>query len=993
MPRRQVLTDSEVQELLAFPLIPEEIVQHYTLSEEDLVLIRQHRGESQRLGFAVMLCSMRYPGIILDVGAEMPESILKFIAGQLNIAVDAWSKYAKRLQTRRSHIGELQKIYGFRIFNRHDYKKAMRGLEELATLTDRGLAIGEKLLEFLSEQKILAPTPDIIKAICSEAVINGIREVQNRLLEGLGEEHFIRLDKLLTLREGGSSSVFAWLEDSPGKPTPPQILKHLERLQYLDELDLPKDIEKRIHQNRLRKIAREGRQMTAQHLRDFEKRRRYATLVAVCIETRSTIIDECIALQERHLRSLQRKAKIRHAEHFINTGKSMSDIVRDFSKVIQAIVRARKDGTDFRTAIENVTTWEDLTLGIEMAEHLCKPKNFNPIAYIDSSYTSVRNYSPEFLEALNLKGPQSEADLLEAVELLKKMNAEGLRKLPSNAPVDFVPPSWRPLVFTGEGLDRHFYEFCVLNEVKNALYAGDLWIEGSRRFRAFDEHLIPMERFETLREAQKLPVMVTTNCEKYLDARVSFMETRLDEVEALAKASQLPKAVVSEAGIKISPLEKDVPDEAKDLQRKIESMLPRIKITDLLMEVDRWTNFSESFVNLKNGEPVKDRLLLYTILLADGINLGLRKMSEACPGMSYQKLSWMHSWYVRSDTYSMALAKLINTQHTLSFASYWGDGTTSSSDGQFFPTAGHARVSGQINMKYDLGPGKMLYSFVSDQHGPYHPILIHSPIGESPYVMDGLMHHESELKIREHYTDTGGFAEHVFALMHFIGFRFAPRIRGLKDNKLYVPANGKIYDTLSPLIAPTRLNLKCIRQQWDAVLRLAASIRTGTVTSSLMLRALGRTRLQNALSVALRELGRIERTLFMLDWFQSEELRRRVQIGLNKGEAHNSLARAIFFNRLGEIRDRTLHAQEHRMSGLNFLTAAIVLWNTVYIERAVDALRRKGERFDETLLQYTSPLPWEHIALTGDYLWETGRLPEEGKYRPLNVRGEYDFLN
>jgi TnpA family transposase len=818
-------------------------------------------------------------------------------------------------------------------------------------------------------------------------------EIQKRLLDGLDEGHFSRLDELLTLREGGSSSVFAWLSESPGKPTPPQILKHLERLKCLDKLKLPQDIGKRIHQNRLRKMAREGLQMSAQHLRDFEKQRRYATLVAVCIETRSSIIDECINLQERHLRALQRRAKIKHADHFINTGKNAGDVIRGFSKVMRAVVKARDEGTDILTAIESVTTWENLASDLEAAERLCKPKNFNPIAYIDSSYASVRNYSPEFLEALPLKGSQSEAGLLEAIDLLKKMNAEGLRKLPPNAPVDFVPQSWRSVVFTEEGLDRHFYEFCVLNEVKNALYAGDLWIEGSRRFRAFDDHLISMERFKTLWDTQKLPVMVTTNCEEYLNARVTFMETRLDEMELQAKANQLPKAVISETGIKITPLEKDVPDEAKDLQRKIESMLPRIKVTDLLMEVDQWTNFSESFVNLKTGEPVEDRLLLYTILLADGINLGLRKMSEACPGMSYPKLSWMHSWYVRSDTYSTALAKLINMQHNLPFAAYWGDGTTSSSDGQFFPTAGHARISGQINMKYGIFPGKTLLSFISNQHGPFHPILIHSPIGESPYILDGLMHHETDLKIHEHYTDTGGFTEHVFALMHFLGFRFAPRIRGIKDNKLYVPANGKAYDTLSPLIASTRLNLKCIRQQWDAVLRLAASIKMGTVTSSLMLKALGHTRLQNALGVALRELGRIERTLFMLDWFQSEELRRRVQIGLNKGEAHNSLARAIFFNRLGEIRDRSQHAQEHRMSGLNFLTAAIVLWNTVYIERAVDVLRRKGERFDENLLQYTSPLPWEHIALTGDYLWETDRLPEKGKFCSLTTHREYDSID
>ena len=101
-----------------------------------------------------------------------------------------------------------------------------------------------------------------------------------------------------------------------------------------------------------------------------------------------------------------------------------------------------------------------------------------------------------------------------------------------------------------------------------------------------------------------------------------------------------------------------------------------------------------------------------------------------------------------------------------------------------------------------------------------------------------------------------------------------------------------------------------------------------------MLRKLGSYPRQNGLAVALRELGRIERTLFTLDWMQNVELRRRVQIGLNKGEAKNALARAVFFNRLGELRDRSFENQRYRASGLNLVVAAIVLWNTVYLERA-----------------------------------------------------------
>ena len=135
--------------------------------------------------------------------------------------------------------------------------------------------------------------------------------------------------------------------------------------------------------------------------------------------------------------------------------------------------------------------------------------------------------------------------------------------------------------------------------------------------------------------------------------------------------------------------------------------------------------------------------------------------------------------------------------------------------------------------------------------------------------------------------------------------------------------------------------------------------------------------------MALRELGRIERTLFILDWLQSVELRRRVHAGLNKGEARNALARAVFFCRLGEIRDRSFEQQRYRASGLNLVTAAIVLWNTVYLERATNVLRDRGQGVDDALLEFLSPLGWEHINLTGDYLWRSNAKVGAGKFRPL----------
>jgi Tn3 transposase DDE domain len=125
----------------------------------------------------------------------------------------------------------------------------------------------------------------------------------------------------------------------------------------------------------------------------------------------------------------------------------------------------------------------------------------------------------------------------------------------------------------------------------------------------------------------------------------------------------------------------------------------------------------------------------------------------------------------------------------------------------------------------------------------------------------------------------------------------------------------------------------------------------------------------NVLSQALRALGRIERTLFTLQWLSDPALRQRSHAGFNKGEASNALRHAVFFQRQGEIRDRTFENQSFRASGLSLITAAIVHWNTVYLDRAVRQLRAQGGTVPDDLLAHVAPLGWEHIGLTGDYVW------------------------
>jgi TnpA family transposase len=165
-----------------------------------------------------------------------------------------------------------------------------------------------------------------------------------------------------------------------------------------------------------------------------------------------------------------------------------------------------------------------------------------------------------------------------------------------------------------------------------------------------------------------------------------------------------------------------------------------------------------------------------------------------------------------------------------------------------------------------------------------------------------------------------------------------------------------------------RINVALIRAHWQEILRITASIKTGAVSASLIMRQLASYPRQNGVAAALRELGRMERTIFTLDWIEDPELRRHTGQELNKGESRNSLSRAVFIHRLGEIRDRTYENQQHRASGLNLVVTAIVLWNTRYLERAIAALR-EIEEVPDSLLAHLSPLGWEHVNLTGDYIW------------------------
>ena len=210
----------------------------------------------------------------------------------------------------------------------------------------------------------------------------------------------------------------------------------------------------------------------------------------------------------------------------------------------------------------------------------------------------------------------------------------------------------------------------------------------------------------------------------------------------------------------------------------------------------------------------------------------------------------MANWRLYDDTLKRVQATLVNYQHHLPLAKAWGDGSTSSSDGMRV-ICGVRSLLASHNPHYGSALGVTMYRHTSDEYSAFYVNVINTNIRDAVHVIDGVLHHESELEIEKHYTDTAGYTEQIFGMSHLLGFMFAPRIRDLSDSILYTIPGVSVSKCLND-VELRNINTRIIEENYDDVLRIAYSIKTGYVSCDMVMSRLGSYSRQNSAARALK---------------------------------------------------------------------------------------------------------------------------------------------
>jgi TnpA family transposase len=726
------------------PADHDEAQRRYALAPEDLTLCKRHRRQHNRLGFAVQLALVRDLGRPLRLAEHVPTSVVETVGEQIGITPAIFDLYARHDETRREHVGEIVACLGLRTIRQADYRAAIMAGAAAAVATDRGEPIVRAIIDDLKVRRIIVPTAPLVERFALAGRALARRQAHRDLIRGLDADTCLRLEALLTTRvEGDGRTLHGWIAEVPEGPKLKNLVGVVARLRILRPIGLSDERRKAIHANRYGMMAREAKITHARQLLRFSSERRLATLAAFVIERQATLTDLAIEMFDRMLGSARRRAETSRRARLVDQAEVLAAVARTHLVLGRALVAAIESGENLSHAVEGALGWDRLATSLEAAADALGPDEGDGLDELIGRRASLRRVARVIFDAFVFRSFKPQDQILSAIEMLRAIYRRERTRLPDHVPTAFLKRSWRRRVRAGgAGFDAHAYEVAVLVHLRDRLRSGDIWVEGSRAYCTFDDYLLPRPVFALMQTEDRLGLAVSTDFGAWRAERAATLDWKLRTLATAAKQDLLPDATITADGLTVLPIRRDERNQARVLSSRLYNLMPRVRITDLLAEVNGWTKFADCFTHFRTGEAAAmDEPALMGAVLADATNLGLDRMAESSRGVTIHQLNLMIERYIRPETYAAAVAAIVDAQHAEPLSTIWGSGTTASSDGQFFPAGGRGEAAADYNARHGSEPGVVFYDFLSDRFASFYSKVIPAAASEAPHVLDGLLHH------------------------------------------------------------------------------------------------------------------------------------------------------------------------------------------------------------------------------------------------------------
>ena len=968
------------QRRTALPADPseDELARHWSLTPADLAVIAECRGPDHRRRFALQLCMLRAHGHFLDDYRHAPIRIVNHLARQLGLAPVLFLDRPGRAQTERAQSLRIRRHLGIRAFDRHVAADLRNWLRQGALEGRTAAELMARAEDRLREWRVMLPAPSTLERLITAEVTRATTDLYTKVSNLLPPSLREAIDLLVEVPEGDARSSLFRLKDYPKSANAAVIKGDIIRLRLIEQLlDIGAGLDD-LDPQIIRQLGQLGRRYDAGDLRRFAKPKRDALVACYLVEARKTLIDQIVEMSDQFLIGMNRRARGSVEEQRKSLRRRARDGLHRVLGAIDELVAA--DGAQTLDAFRDALGTPAL---VEAAIACRAYERLEERGHLDAMlarYGTLRQYLPAFF-ALPFKAAAGSETLLSAIEIQRTLDAGTRGALTTDDPHGFVQADWRSHLVTGGKLDRGIWEISLAFAARDALRAGGLFLPESRDHVSFWNLVYDDRSWRQAREQayQRLDLPI--------DGQI-FIAKITAEFDRAARAAErgMPRnrfASIINGRLKLKKRDALAISRAvRELRATVSSSLPRVRIEDLLQDVDEWCRFTGAFQPLGGYQPRGadlHRSLLATVI-AHGTNLGLAAMSQSVDTLTAESLQDTNRWFLRDATIKTANTILVNHHHGLKLSSIWGDGSRSSSDGQRFAVERRSLL-GSVYPRYFgyYDRALQLYTHTSDQNSVYGTQAISCAPREAGYVLGGILDNDTELTIREHTSDTNGFTEHLFGLCALLGINFMPRLKDLPDQILSRIDRAADYGVLQPLLRG-RINIDLILEQWDQLVRLAASLKDRLAPAHVVMQRLVNANASDRLAGALSQLGRLMKTLHILRYIQEEPLRDAIQLQLNRGEFRHILARSLFFANWGTFRSGDYEEVMNKASCLSLLSNAVLVWNTVHIARIVDQLRAAGHEVRDEDLARVSPLAHAHVIPNGSYFQSprrrTGAIPE-----------------